>query len=112
MDMAQGVPLLFIHGVISLHSSGLYTNIEIYIYIISGHFILGCIKKNSSNILSITGLPGKTALLVGGGAISALGGFQLLNGRLFINDAVAWNSGGAQDSKPRGWKTRWLPETN
>jgi len=31
----------------------------------------------------------------GGGAINALGGFRLLKGNLFINDAVAWNSGGA-----------------
>ena len=34
----------------------------------------------------------------GGGAISALGGFELINGLLSINDAMSWNSGGA----PRG----------
>ena len=91
--------------------------VYIYIYDICNFrpFYIGlrCIKKKPPlNILSNEPACLATALLVGGGAISALGGFQLLNGLLFINDAVAWNSGGAEDSQATAVGSPVIPETN
>ena len=99
----------------SIHR-GLKPQLPIYIYL---HIWFPAIlywvaskKQPPLNILFSNGPAWwRLALLVGGGAISALGGFQLLNGLLFINDAVAWNSGGAQDSKPRGWTRLYLKRT-